>query len=105
MKGTISFRDCEAKQPWEKFPLMNVNAQPSGLDVVFLRGIDELTRRACRYKTSLTPAIGLGEWENPHNTGDMEKVVQAKEGYVTVVTGIWVESGERLEFKIELEGA
>jgi hypothetical protein len=98
--NTISFQDCERKQPKETFFLVRLDDKPTGLELEFNKGLDDRTRQPLRYKLLLTPATRSGTWENAAASGDIEHVERKDIGTEHIVNGIWVEAGERSMIEI-----
>lgn len=94
MNANISFQDCERKAPPVNYPVMSLEAKASGIDFKFSKGIDPRSHRPNVYTVSLTPAIGMGKWQNADDDGDLEHVKQTGNR----VEGIWVEAGDRKVF-------
>jgi len=95
MNASISFQDCERKAPPVNYPVMSLDAKPSGIDLKFSKGIDSRSHRPNVYTVSLTPAIKMGEWTSVDDEGGIEQVNQTKLPGGNRVEGIWCEAGER----------
>jgi hypothetical protein len=97
MNASISFQDSERKAAPVVYPVMSLDAKPSGIDLKFSKGIDTRSRRPNVYTVSLTPATGLGAWTSNDDEGDIEHVKQAGKK----VEGLWVEAGNRTIMVLE----
>jgi len=103
--NTITFKDLNNKRPDEVIFLQTAENLPSGITITFNDKLDERTRGPRRYKAQLWPGAGHGKWEYVGSEeGELEKVTQKNIGKEIIISGIWVEDGERRGFEVYLEG-
>lgn len=89
----------------EHLETAQVTVRPEGIQLTFNRGQDERTRRPIRYRVFLTPAVNTGSWATDEDAGHIEHL-RASSGPATALPrleGIWVQAGERRQFRIQVE--
>lgn len=105
MKGQVTLKGFGQYDSIESFKLAWMDDRPSGFIGRFVRRADERTRQMDVYTVEFKPAMGIGSWTLREAVGMIEQVRDTgwKDDATRRIEGIWVESGSRLSFVLELE--